>query len=235
MKLIFLKSWCLTLVFIGIMALNACKEKAPSFPYPPATPAAPNNPQPSMIVVHQNGDILLFGQKTDLDNLKKNLQDSLIKLPSVPRNISVKYEGEAAMGVREAVQSSINDAIKTALDIVQAPVLEALRIPVEKAMKLPIQFEVIDFKTVDHFVYVAGEMHQKDGRPIDFFKTPFHKQAAAGSFNSSFFGLLKNEHGTWNILTQTIGVTELPIACWWKEFSVPKALFNKHMVTDDCP
>ena len=77
-----------------------------------ATPGVCTTP-PSVIVT-QKGDITLSGKKVALENLKKELQNALIKLAIVPDEVSVEYQGEVLMGMRGEVETEVGEAITTA-------------------------------------------------------------------------------------------------------------------------
>jgi hypothetical protein len=38
--------------------------------------------------------------------------------------------------------------------------------------------------------------------------------------------LLKKRDGKWKVLQFTIGPTDVPWGCWWKEFKAPKEIFS---------
>ncbi len=69
---------------------------------------------PPSIIVTQKGDITLTGKKVALENLKKELQNALIKLAIVPDEVSVEYQGEVLMGMRGEVETEVGEAITTA-------------------------------------------------------------------------------------------------------------------------
>jgi hypothetical protein len=186
------------------------------------------------LVVPQKGDMTLFGKKIALEQIKQILQDTLVKMASIPDEIPIQYEGEVLMGMRGAILDEVNDGIKAAKAQVQDPVLEVLRKPIEKELGLPIQFAVGEFKKVQNFAFVIAGPVQKNGDPIDYAKTPFKSAVENGVFDPGIFALLKLENKTWKVVTYTQGATDVPYVCWWKEFNAPKELFNPEVIAADC-
>lgn len=186
------------------------------------------------LVVPQKGDMTLFGQKIALEQIKQSLQDTLVKLASIPNEIPIQYVGEVLMGMRGAILDEVNDGIKAAKAQVQDPVLEVLRKPVEKELGLPIQFEVVEFTRIKDFAFVIAKPLQKSGDPIDYTKTPFKDAVVNGAFEPGVCALLKLENKTWKVVTYTQGSTDVPFVCWWKEFSAPKELFDPEIIAADC-
>lgn len=187
-----------------------------------------------MVIVTNQGDIYLFGKKVELENLQARLLDSLSKLQLVPDTLSVQFGDEILMGMRAEVRTEIDAALQAAKDARQKPVLEALRAAVEDSLTAPVSIQVFQFKVIDTIAFVVGTFLQSDGSAFDFSKTPFKQAAEAGVFSDSVFGLLKNQNGKWTVLTSSVGATDVPIVCWWKEFGVPKTLFPEDMVAEDC-
>lgn len=101
------------------MAFYAC-ETAPTktTESTPTTSSAPPNTvapeaaaSPLLVTLNQNGDITLSGKKIEFDSLKPALQRELLKLPSIPTEVPIKYEGEVLMGMRHEMQTVVNEAI----------------------------------------------------------------------------------------------------------------------------
>jgi hypothetical protein len=186
------------------------------------------------ITVNEKGEIVLNGKKTSIDHLKKDLQSLLSTLPSIPSAISSKSIGTVGMGTRHEVQTLVDEAIAGAKWLRKKAALYTLQASIEKEMKVPMSLEVADYKTKDQFCFVYGRMVQPDGKPIDFSKTPFAKEAKAGSFSEDYFGLLKFDKGTWKVLDKAVGPTDIPFMCWWKEHKAPKELFGKDFYAANC-
>lgn len=117
---------------------------------------------------------------------------------------------------------------------VEKAVSEALRKPVEKEMTIPVALKFDYFKTADNYAFALATMQQPDGQQMNFAQTPFKTAAEAGGYSDNVCGLLQKENGAWNVLAITVGSTDVPSVCWWKEYRVPKALFPPDMAADDC-
>jgi biopolymer transport protein ExbD len=63
------------------------------------------------ITVNQRGNITLYGKKVELDNLRKELQNKLVKQATIPEEIQITYEGEVLMGMRQEVETQVSEAI----------------------------------------------------------------------------------------------------------------------------
>jgi copper homeostasis protein (lipoprotein) len=63
------------------------------------------------ITVNQKGNITLYGKKVELDNLRKELQNTLVKQATIPEEIQITYEGEVGMGMRHEVETQVSEAI----------------------------------------------------------------------------------------------------------------------------
>ncbi|MEZ4942206.1 MAG: DUF4163 domain-containing protein [Saprospiraceae bacterium] len=69
---------------------------------------------PAPITVNQNGEITLYGEKTALENLNLLLVDTLDKMPAIPDDLEIKYEGEVLMGMRAEIESAVSEAVAEA-------------------------------------------------------------------------------------------------------------------------
>lgn len=75
---------------------------------------AKNNQANAPIIVREDGTITLYGQNLSLEELKFFLVDTLDKMPIIPDNIEIKYEGEVLMGMRGEIETEVADAIAEA-------------------------------------------------------------------------------------------------------------------------
>lgn len=76
-----------------------------------AKPAQSKPKQIPSVVVNQKGDIKLSGKKVELEDLRKDLQNTLVKEDVVPDKIPITYEGKPLMGLRGEVETEVRDAI----------------------------------------------------------------------------------------------------------------------------
>ena len=66
------------------------------------------------ITLNQKGIITLGGKEIALDNLKKELQNRLVKYAVVPNEVPIKTIGETGMGMRAEVRTEVTAAISGA-------------------------------------------------------------------------------------------------------------------------
>lgn len=64
-----------------------------------------------VVVLNQKGEITVSGKKVGLENLRREVQHALIKLPTVPEEVPIKFVGETGMGMRAEVRTEVSDAI----------------------------------------------------------------------------------------------------------------------------
>ena len=65
----------------------------------------------SLVVNQKGGTITLDGKKVALEDLKKQLQNTLVKKAVVPDEIPIQYVGETGMGMRAEVRTEVESAI----------------------------------------------------------------------------------------------------------------------------
>ncbi|MBI5915904.1 MAG: hypothetical protein HY842_11040 [Bacteroidetes bacterium] len=231
MKILFLNK-CLLLV--GIMALVACRNQPANAPASTETmPAAPATGD--VIVVNQQGEITLNGSKlASFEDLAAGLSTSLAKQEPLPDSIVPKFEGEVGMGPRQEVETIITEALQAARGARYKPVTDALRPAVERELKNPVGLQVEMYHAEGGVAFLWAKLTNPDGSPFDFSKTPFAREYEGGVFSDDVFGLLKNEGGAWKVLASSVGATDVPYMCWWKEYGVAKTAFPEGMAADDC-
>jgi hypothetical protein len=180
------------------------------------------------VTLNQNGGITLAGKSIALENLKKVLQGNLTEYAVIPDKIDLKTIGETGMGMRAEVNTEINSAIAGAKWIRKKAALEALNATITKKMTLTTQLELADYQTYANYAFVVAAVRQANGKPVDFTKTPFKKEYQGGVFSEDVFGVLKYDNGKWKVIDYSLGATDVPYGCWWKEHNIPKALFKKY-------
>ncbi len=231
MKIQFLNK-CLLLV--GIMAFVACQNQpADTSTSAEATSAAVATG--NAIVVNQQGEITLNGSKVaDFEQLAAGLSATLAKQEPLPDSIAPSFEGEVGMGTRQEVETIISEALQAAKNARTKPMADVLRSVVEQELKTPVGLQVEMFKVDGGAAFIWAKATSPDGSTLDFSKTPFAKEYEGGVFSDDVFGLLKNEGGAWKVLASSVGATDVPFMCWWKEYGVAKTAFPEGMAADDC-
>ena len=236
LRLFNMKPYLICLVFTTLLC-QACRQ-TPGTP-PPAESAAPQaEPMVTlndiMVTVDNQGNITLGGQPITLEKLRAALQERLSKMRSLPDEVPVGYQKEVLMGMRAEVETEANAALRDVKLVHYQPALDILRAEVEKTLTIPVKLDATVLNTLDNYIYVAGNMLQPDGKPLDFSKTPLKEGAEEGFVSESVFGLLKKENGAWRVLAKAVGPTDMPVVCWWKDYGAPKALFGAGMAADEC-
>jgi hypothetical protein len=104
-------------------------------------------------------------------------------------------------------------------------ILNALRQEVQKELNQSVTFKVEHFSAAKDWAFLTGIPMQQDGKSIDYSKTSYQDAIDAEAFDDGIAALLKKVHGKWVVKAFTIGATDVPWVCWWKEFSAPKEIF----------
>lgn len=236
LRLFNMKPYLICLIF-ATLASSACRQTPTT---PPSSESASPQTEPMvkigdiMVTVDNKGNITLGREPIALENLRAALQERLSKMGSLPDEVPVGYEKEVLMGMRGEVETEVNAALRDVKMVHYQPALDILRAEVEKTLNIPVKLDATVLNTLDNYIYVAGNMLQQDGKPIDFSKTPLKEEAKEGFVSESVFGLLKKENGAWRLLAKSVGPTDMPVVCWWKDYGAPKALFGAGMAADEC-
>jgi biopolymer transport protein ExbD len=204
------------------------KDKPKTKPKAPSKQPKSTQAQPLQVTQYENGTILFKGKKVGLDNLRKEIQRVLLTYNTIPDNVPRNSIGTVGMGMRQEVQTQIDEAISGAKWVRKKAALDALTTPISKKLTIPAQLAVSDYQIYANYAFVVATPQQTNGKPMDYTKTPFKTQYNAGSFADGVFGLLKFENGNWKVIDYSLGATDVPFGCWWKEHNVPKALFSKY-------
>ncbi|MBL7794232.1 MAG: hypothetical protein JNK77_18015 [Saprospiraceae bacterium] len=225
MKILFLNKGVLLL---GMLAFIGCENRN-------AATTATEPAKDEFIVVTQQGSITLNGSKVEsFEQLAAELATYLAKQDSLPADIPVKYEGEVLMGTRSEIQSIIAEALQKERGARYKPAIDALRPTVEQELTIPVALRIELYTTEGSVVFLAGTVTSPNGSPLDFSKTPFATEWEGGSYSDSVFALLKHDGDNWKVITSSVGATDVPYICWWKEFNLPITLFPEGMAAPDC-
>lgn len=189
------------------------------------TPAKGGAP---IVTLKQNGDLLLNGKDVaDFDQLRKQLQAALLAQTTIPDKVELKTVGETGMGARAEVNTIIDESIKGAKWVRKKAAIAALNTSVGKKLATTTQLELGAYQTSGNFAYISAKPKQADGKAVDYSKTSYGKNVAAGKFADNAVGLLKYENGNWKVVAFNIGVATAPADAWVKTYKAPKALFGK--------
>ncbi len=181
-----------------------------------------------IVTLKQNGDMLLNGKAiSSFEALRKQLQAALLAQATIPDKVELKTIGETGMGARAEINSIIDESIKGAKWLRKKAAIAALNTAVGKKLGTATQLELGTFQTSGNFAYISAIPKAADGKAIDYSKTDYAKDKAAGKFTENAIGLLQYDKGAWKVLTYSIGVAKAPVDAWVKTYKAPKALFGK--------
>jgi hypothetical protein len=192
------------------------------------TKQAPVKSTKPVVTLKQNGDMLLDGKAVGtFEALRKQLQTALLAQATIPEKVELKTVGETGMGARAEVNSVIAESIKGAKWLRKKAAIATLNTAVGKRLATTTQLELGNYETSGNFAYISAGIKGADGKAVDYSKTDYAKDIAAGKFTEYTVGLLKYENGAWKLLTYNIGTSKPPVDAWVKSYKAPKGLFGK--------
>lgn len=192
----------------------------------PAGKSAPAGSGKTTVTLKENGDLLVNDQKVGyLEELRKILQETLLKETVIPDQLRLKTVGETGMGMRAEVNTLIAESIAGAKWVRKKNAIAALNTAGGKKLGVATQLELANYQTNGHFAYISAIPKQTNGEAIDYRKTPYAKEYTSGNFVDHTIGLLKYENGAWKLLTYSIGVNKAPVDVWVKTYGAPKGIF----------
>lgn len=125
-----------------------------------------------------------------------------------------------AQAVKQDLTKATGSAERTAL-------LEALKQKLQPGLRQKPKLVVTKLTVKDSYAYFVGRAKAADGKDIDFRKTAYKEDVEQGVFDGDGTNaLLKKTGGKWKVLAYTIGPTDVPWGCWWKEYKAPKEIFD---------
>ena len=188
----------------------------------------------SVINVNDSISITLNSNVVSLENLAATLTQLLVLKKDIPDEIPVEYKGEVLMGMRSQITTEINAGIKNAKVIKYKLYADAVVPLIAKEVKVPVDINIQFFRRQGNDAFLSGIMMDPAGYELELNKTPHAREAEGGSYSNSVFALLHYQNGAWGVTTISIGATDVPMVCWWKEFNLPKSLFPADMAASDC-
>jgi len=103
--------------------------------------------------------------------------------------------------------------------------LDTLRPAVETKLKQKIVFVVNTINVQGSWAFVDGRVQTPDGKVPNWKNTPFAQAAKYGAQSDGISALLRKNAGSWKVVTNAIGCTDVCYVDWWKRFKAPKAVF----------
>ncbi|MCC6462079.1 MAG: DUF3298 domain-containing protein [Saprospiraceae bacterium] len=214
-------------------AYEALKTELTTTKSKPASPKTATAAKPAVaaartsVTLKQNGEMLVNGKKVpDIESLRKVLQDALLQENVIPDKLSLQTVGETGMGMRAELNTIIAEAITGAKWLRKKGALAALNQAVGKKLGIATQLEPGNYQSSGNFAYLSARPKQANGKAIDYSKTSYATEAAAGTLADNSIGLLQYDKGVWKVLAYSIGVNQPPVDVWVKRYKAPRALFN---------
>jgi hypothetical protein len=145
----------------------------------------------------------------------------------IPEKLELKTIGETGMGMRGEVNTIMSEAIDGANWKRKKAALDMLNTALGKKLGIATVFEPGVYNTKNQYAYISGIPKQSDGKPIDYSKTTFAKDAQAKTFVNKVNALMKYENGKWKLLVYHLGEDKPHVKTWVEKFKAPKDLFKK--------
>ena len=123
----------------------------------------------------------------------------------------------AASGVEASAFETIGRS-----DPLRKTLLDSMRPTIEAYIGTPVQFVVDTLQIEDGWAFFAGTPQHKDGSPIDFMQTRYAEAMEQGMFDRATLKVLLEQNGKrWNVVSFSIGATDVVEAGWPDEYGVP--------------
>lgn len=105
-------------------------------------------------------------------------------------------------------------------------IMDTLRPPVEKDLRQPVIFKVERLRVSGPWAFAFVVPIKPDGGEINYAKTRYREDLAAGAFDPQLATLLHKEGDRWKIVESSFGATDVPWVDWPAKHRCPKALFE---------
>lgn len=105
-------------------------------------------------------------------------------------------------------------------------IMDALRVPVQADLHQAVVFKVTDLRVSDEWAFLNGEPVRSDGSRVDYRKTRYQERISMGFFDYGISALLRKRQGQWQVVTYSIGHTDVIYGNWDEQYGVPRALLG---------
>jgi hypothetical protein len=105
-------------------------------------------------------------------------------------------------------------------------ILDTLRAPVEKELDQKVVFKIDHFAVLGEWAFVRGVPQRPDGTAVDYSRSRYQEAIDEGVFDDWFCALLRKRGGEWNVVTYSIGATDVAWEPWSEEHGAPRAIFR---------
>ncbi|MEI2457015.1 hypothetical protein ABU614_04180 [Lysobacter firmicutimachus] len=97
----------------------------------------------------------------------------------------------------------------------------------EQAVGLPLQLQVDRLDRLGDWAFLLSRMRTPDGSRIDWKRSEYAEQAAAGAMSERYAALFKrDEQGPWRLVAQAVAPGDVAWESWPQEFGAPASLFG---------
>jgi hypothetical protein len=109
----------------------------------------------------------------------------------------------------------------------QHAVVDAAQAHATQELGKPVKLAIKKFSTEQQWAFVHATMLDPNGQAFSYAGTSYAADAEAGIKSTSYAALLqKTDDGTWRIVAERIGPTDMAWADWSKEYGAPATLFG---------
>jgi hypothetical protein len=105
-------------------------------------------------------------------------------------------------------------------------IMDTLRVPVKRELKNGVIFKIDALKVQDGWAFVRGVPKSPDGGPMDYRGTVYEENQRQGVFDDWFCALLRKRGERWQVVTYSIGATDVAYEGWDKKYHAPRAIFQ---------
>lgn len=107
----------------------------------------------------------------------------------------------------------------------RAVILEAAREPAAKRLGKPVKFKVRTLARDGDWAFLIAAMEDSSGRPISYVGTALASAEAEGAVSKDYVALLRLSGGSWRIVDNAVGPTDVAWADWPSKHGAPQSLF----------
>ncbi|MBX9401397.1 hypothetical protein K4L06_08745 [Lysobacter sp. BMK333-48F3] len=107
-----------------------------------------------------------------------------------------------------------------------APLLALAQPRAEQAVGLPLQLQVDHLDRQGDWAFLLSRMRAPDGNRIDWKRTDYAEQAAAGAMSERYAALFRRDDGQWRLIAQAVAPGDVAWETWPQEHGAPASLFG---------
>lgn len=107
----------------------------------------------------------------------------------------------------------------------RAAILEAAREPAAKRLGKPVRFKIRTLTRDGDWAFLIAAMEDSSGRPISYVGTALASAEAEGAVSKDYVALLRLSGGSWRIVDNAVGPTDVAWADWPSKHGAPQSLF----------